>query len=166
MYGMASFDTIRTFSLRMDEPTKASRLFDKDRDGLVPSGGVTFVLEDYDQPPYSIDYINAHATSTPQGDTYESKALVRLSKDEHAMISSTKSMTGHECWMTGASEVVYSVIMMQNNFVASNINFENPDEYSKELNITATTTDTELHCVLSNSFDFGGTNSDLIIKKV
>ena len=75
-------------------------------------------------------------------------------------------MTGHECWMAGASEVVYSLIMMHNNFVAPNINFENPDEYSEGLNITAKAVDTEVNTVLSNSFGFGGTNSALVIKKV
>ena len=212
MYGMSSFDAIRTFSLRTDDPTKASRPFDKDRDGLIPSGGAAaLVLEDYEhaiarganilcevcgygfssnggaisQPsddgsalamqramndagvtPSEIDYINAHATSTPQGDMYEAKALGRLFSMEHALISSTKSMTGHECWMAGASEIVYSIIMMQNSFVAPNINFENPDDFSKDLNIATKTVDTELNCVLSNSFGFGGTNSALIIKKI
>lgn len=211
MYGMSSFDAIRTFSLRMNEPTKASRPFDKDRDGLIPSGGAAaLVLEDYDhavargatilcevagygfssngggisQPsedgsalamqramndagldPSDIDYINAHATSTPQGDMYEAMALARLFENEQTLISSTKSMTGHECWMAGASEMVYSIIMMQNGFVAPNINFENPDEYSEKLNIVSKTVDKELNVVLSNSFGFGGTNSALVIKK-
>lgn len=211
-YSMSSFDAIRTFSMRMNEPTKASRPFDKERDGLIPSGGAAaLVLEDYEhakarganilcevcgygfssnggaisQPnevgsalameramkdagiaPSDVDYINAHATSTPQGDMYEAKALAKLFENEHALISSTKSMTGHECWMAGASEVVYSIIMMQNNFVAPNINFENPDEYSEKLHITPRTVDTQLRYVLSNSFGFGGTNSALIIKNL
>lgn len=212
MYGMSSFDAIRTFSLRMNEPTKASRPFDKDRNGLIPSGGAAaLVLEDCEhaiargatilcevagygfssngggisQPsddgsalamqramndagvnPSDIDYINAHATSTPQGDMYEAKALARLFENEHALISSTKSMTGHECWMAGASEIVYSIIMMQNGFVAPNINFENPDEYSEKLNIVSKTVDKGLNVALSNSFGFGGTNSALVIKKI
>jgi 3-oxoacyl-[acyl-carrier-protein] synthase-1 len=112
-----------------------------------------------------IDYINAHATSTHQGDMYEAKALDRLFRGQRALISSTKSMTGHECWMAGASEVVYSIIMMHNHFVAPNINFENPDEYSEHLNIAPKTIDTEVNVVLSNSFGFGGTNSALVIKK-
>ena len=74
-------------------------------------------------------------------------------------------MTGHECWMAGASEVVYSLIMMHNNFVAPNINFENPDEFSAPLNIAAKTVDTEINTILSNSFGFGGTNSALVIKR-
>ena len=211
-YSMASFDALGAFSVRMDEPTKASRPFDRDRDGLIPSGGAAaLVLEDYDhaiargatilaevvgygfssngggisQPsdngsviamsramqdagvtPDDIDYINAHATSTQQGDMYEAIALNRLFNGKRAMISSTKSMTGHECWMAGASEMVYSIIMMQNNFVAPNINFENPDEHSADLNLVTETTPAELNLVLSNSFGFGGTNSALIIKKV
>ena len=211
-YSMSSFDALNAFSVRMDDPEKASRPFDRNRDGLVPSGGAAaLVLEDYDhavarganilaevcgygfssngggisQPsdegsfvamtramqdagvtPDDIDYINAHATSTQQGDMYEAIALDRLFNGKHALISSTKSMTGHECWMAGASEVVYSLIMMQNNFVAPNINFEEPDEYSAPLNLTSRTVDTELNTILSNSFGFGGTNSALVIKRL
>jgi 3-oxoacyl-[acyl-carrier-protein] synthase-1 len=211
-YSMASFDALNAFSVRMDEPTKASRPFDRDRDGLIPSGGAAaLVLEDYDHAvarganilaeivgygfssngggisepsdegsviamqralrdagmtPAYIDYINAHATSTKQGDMYEAMALNRLFAGQHALISSTKSMTGHECWMAGASEVIYSVIMMQNSFVAPNINLENPDECAANLNLTAKTVDTELNAILSNSFGFGGTNSALVIRKV
>jgi len=211
-YSMASFDALGAFSVKMDEPTKASRPFDRDRDGLVPSGGAAaLVLEDYDHAVRrgatilaevigygfssngggisepnddgsvtamsramkdagvgldDIDYINAHATSTHQGDMYEAIALDRLFRGQRALISSTKSMTGHECWMAGASEIVYSIIMMQNNFVAPNINFENPDEYSEKINLTAKTVDMEVNTVLSNSFGFGGTNSALVIKKM
>ena len=202
-YSMASFDALGAFSVKMDEPTKASRPFDRDRDGLVPSGGAAaLVLEDYDHAVRrgatilaevigygfssngggisepsdvgsvtamsramkdagvgldDIDYINAHATSTHQGDMYEAIALDRLFHG---------SMTGHECWMAGASEVVYSIIMMKNNFVAPNINFENPDEYSEKINLTAKTVDMEVNTVLSNSFGFGGTNSALVIKNI
>ena len=211
-YSMASFDALGAFSVRMDEPQKASRPFDKDRDGLIPSGGAAaLVLEDYDhaiargatvlaevvgygfssngggisEPSDNgsviamtralkdaeldlndIDYINAHATSTPQGDTYEAIALDRMFRGRHALISSTKSMTGHECWMAGASEIVYSILMMQHNFVAPNINFENPDQYSEHLNLATKTIETEVNTVLSNSFGFGGTNSALIIRKL
>ena len=79
-------------------------------------------------------------------------------------VSSTKSMTGHECWMAGASEVVYSLLMMQNSFIAPNINFENPDEDSAKLNIVKNTIDKDIFVFLSNSFGFGGTNSSIIIK--
>ena len=211
-YSMASFDALGAFSIRMDEPQKASRPFDRDRDGLIPSGGAAaLVLEDYDHAvargatilaevtgygfssngggisepsdsgsvtamtramkcaglaPGDIDYINAHATSTLQGDMYEAIALDRMFAGERALISSTKSMTGHECWMAGASEVVYSILMMQHNFVAPNINFENPDEYSERLNLATQTVDMEINTVLSNSFGFGGTNSALVVEKV
>ncbi|MCM1066645.1 MAG: beta-ketoacyl-[acyl-carrier-protein] synthase family protein [Muribaculaceae bacterium] len=211
-FSMATFDALNAFSVRMDEPTKASRPFDKDRDGLIPSGGAAaLVLEDYDhavarganilaeitgygfssngggisQPsddgsvkameramadagvsPDEIDYINAHATSTPQGDDFEAIALDRLFHGKKAVISSTKSMTGHECWMAGASEAVYSVIMMQNSFVAPNINLDEPSEKAKDLNIARHTIDMPLDLILSNSFGFGGTNSALVIKKV
>ncbi len=211
-YSMATFDALNAFSKRMDEPTKASRPFDRDRDGLIPSGGAAaLVLEDYEgavkrgapiiaevcgygfssngggisQPSDDgsviamtralqdagletddIDYVNAHATSTHQGDMFEAIALDRLFHGKHALISSTKSMTGHECWMAGASEAVYSILMMQHHFVAPNINFENPDEYSEPLNLATQTVETEIHTVLSNSFGFGGTNSALVIKSI
>lgn len=210
-YSMASFDALGAFSVRMDEPAKASRPFDRDRDGLIPSGGAaSLVLEDYghakarganilaevvgygfssngggiSQPSDDgcviamsraldaagmkaddIDYINAHATSTHQGDMYEAIALNRMFEGKHALISSTKGMTGHECWMAGASEAVYSTLMMQHGFVAPNINFEHPDEYSEKLNLATATVDTEVDTVLSNSFGFGGTNSALVIRK-
>ena len=125
---------------------------------------MTRALNDAGLTPDDIDYINAHATSTVQGDMYEAIALDRIFRGQRALISSTKSMTGHECWMAGASEIVYSIIMMQNNFVAPNINFENPDEYSEKLNLTAKTIDTEVNTVLSNSFGFGGTNSALVVR--
>ena len=212
-YSMATFDALGAFSKRMDEPTKASRPFDRDRDGLIPSGGAAaLVLEDYDhavargatilaevvgygfssngggisQPsdegsliamqramddagitPDEVDYINAHATSTHQGDMYEAMALDRLFRDKKAWISSTKSMTGHECWMAGASEAVYSILMMQHRFVAPNINLEHPDEYAGHLRLaTSTVEDIDLRLVLSNSFGFGGTNSALVFRKL
>ena len=209
-YSMATFDALGAFSKRMDEPTRASRPFDRDRDGLIPSGGAAaLLLEDYDsavsrgatilaevtgygfssngggisQPSDDgsvlamsralqdagltvddIDYVNAHATSTPQGDQFEAIALNRLFNGKHALISSTKGMTGHECWMAGASEAVYSILMMKHSFVAPNINFENPDEFTEPLNLALKTVDTELDNVLSNSFGFGDTNSALILK--
>jgi len=113
-----------------------------------------------------IDYINAHATATPQGDTYEAIALDAVFGAYKPLISSTKSMTGHECWMAGASEILYSLLMMQNSFVAPNINFETPDEYSAKLNIAAKRIDININTFLSNSFGFGGTNSVLIVKKL
>lgn len=211
-YSMATFDALNAFSVRMDQPAKASRPFDKDRDGLIPSGGAAaLVLEDYDhaiargadilaevigygfssnggaisQPSDrgseiamqralddagitadEIDYINAHATSTPQGDDLEAMALSRLFAGKKAVISSTKSMTGHECWMSGASEAVYSILMMQNDFVAPNINLENPDDKAASLKIAKETIEMPVDLVLSNSFGFGGTNSALVLRKL
>lgn len=209
---MGSFDGLSAFSVRIDEPTKASRPFDAHRDGLVPSGGAaSLVLEEYEHAVKrgapilaevigygfssngghisqasdegsmiamqralteagvgiaDIDYINAHATSTPQGDAFEAIALDRLFGSVRPLISSTKSMTGHECWMAGASEIVYSTLMMQNSFVAPNINFETPDEHSANLNIATKTEDKNIDIYLSNSFGFGGTNSALVVRKL
>jgi 3-oxoacyl-[acyl-carrier-protein] synthase-1 len=123
-------------------------------------------MKDANVLPSDIDYINAHATSTPQGDAAEAIALDRLFGESRPLTSSTKSMTGHECWMAGASEIVYSILMMQNSFVAPNINFEKPDEYSCRLNLATETVEKNINILLSNSFGFGGTNSALIIKKI
>ncbi|MBQ3998251.1 MAG: beta-ketoacyl-[Paludibacteraceae bacterium] len=122
--------------------------------------------------PSNIDYVNAHATSTIAGDIEEAKALTRLFgksqiiNHKSPMISSTKSMTGHENWMAGASEAVYSILMMQNNFVAPNINLENVIDEAKDLNIVRDSIYTPINTVLSNSFGFGGTNCTLILKRI
>jgi len=211
-HSMGSFDGLSAFSINMENPTKAVRPFDRDRDGLVPGGGgATVILEDYESavkrgapilaelvsygfssngdhisnpnvegPSRSleralkqaglqakdIDYVNAHATSTPVGDSNEARAIDAILGTNKPYVSSTKSMTGHEMWMAGASEIVYSMLMMQNNFIAPNINFENPDEASAKLNIVSKTIETNIDIFLSNSFGFGGTNSSLIIKKM
>ena len=211
-HSMGSFDGLSAFSINMEDPTKAVRPFDRDRDGLVPGGGgATVILEDYESavkrgapilaelvsygfssngdhisnpnvegPSRSlerglkqaglqakdIDYVNAHATSTPVGDTNEARAIDAILGANKPYVSSTKSMTGHEMWMAGASEIVYSMLMMQNNFIAPNINFENPDEASAKLNIASKTIETNIDIFLSNSFGFGGTNSSLIVKKL
>jgi 3-oxoacyl-[acyl-carrier-protein] synthase I len=209
---MGTFDALSAFSIHESSPKKASRPFDRDRDGLVPSGGAaTVILESLesaikrgapilaevvgygfssngghisnptvDGPVRSlymamkdagmkaadIDYINAHATSTPAGDASEAKAIHQVFGEHRPYVSSTKSMTGHECWMAGASEIVYSMLMMQNSFLAPNINFNNPDEDSAKLNIVKTTIEKDINVSLSNSFGFGGTNSTLIIRKM
>jgi 3-oxoacyl-[acyl-carrier-protein] synthase I len=208
---MGNFDALSAFSSHESEPEKASRPFDKDRDGLIPSGGAaTIVLESLESAekrgaqilaevvgygfssngehisnptvngpvrslnmalkdaglePAAIDYINAHATSTQAGDSSEAKALVEVFGEKKVPVSSTKSMTGHECWMAGASEIVYSMIMMQNGFMAPNINFQNPDDDSARLDIVKTSTEKNINVFLSNSFGFGGTNSSLIVRK-
>jgi len=123
-------------------------------------------LKDAGLSAADIDYINAHATSTPAGDASEAKAIHEVFGDHRPYVSSTKSMTGHECWMAGASEIVYSMLMMQHSFLAPNINFENPDEDSAKLNIVKSTIEKDIIVSLSNSFGFGGTNSSLIIRKM
>lgn len=209
---MGSFDALNAFSIRNDDPTKASRPFDRDRDGLIPSGGgATIILESYESAKHrgapiigeilgygfssngehlsvpniegprqslemalkqaklhskSIDYLNAHATSTPVGDAKEAEAIYTVFNKGRVPISSTKSMTGHEMWMGGTSEIIYSMLMAQNSFIAPNINFENPDEHSAKLNIISKTTEAKIDIFLSNSFGFGGTNSSLVVKKL
>lgn len=211
-YAMGSFDGLGVFSLRENDPTKASRPFDKNRDGLIPSGGAaTLILESYESAtkrgapilgevvgygfssngehistpnvdgpsrairmalgqaellPEQIDYVNAHATSTPVGDQNEAKAIHNIFGKSLPYVSSTKSMTGHECWMAGASEIVYSMLMMQNSFIAPNINLEETDEDSEKLNLVKETLDKNIDVFLSNSFGFGGTNSVIIVKKI
>ena len=211
VYSVGNFDGLSAFSIREDAPEKASRPFDKNRDGLVPSGGAaTLVLESYesavergatilaevigygfssngdhisvpnvDGPKRSllmaikdsgidiseIGYVNAHATSTPVGDKNEAKAIDEVFGEHKPYVTSTKSMTGHEMWMAGASEVIYSILMMQNGFIAPNLNLEDPDEAAAALNIPRERVDVEFDTFLSNSFGFGGTNSTLIIRK-
>jgi len=130
-----------------------------------PIRAISMALKDAAVAPNDIDYINAHATSTPIGDLNEAKALDHIFGQVQPPVSSTKSMTGHEMWMAGASEVVYSLLMMEDSFVAPNINFEEPDEFTAKLNIAVKTAPLEINTFLSNSFGFGGTNSSLIIKR-
>ena len=130
-----------------------------------PVRSLSMALKDAGIGAGEVDYINAHATSTAAGDASEAKAIYKVFGDSGPLVSSTKSMTGHECWMAGASEIVYSMLMMENSFVAPNINFETPDEDSARLNIAEKTIEKKINLFLSNSFGFGGTNSSLIIKK-
>lgn len=130
-----------------------------------PSIAMQRALEEAGLSPDQIEYINAHATSTPVGDANEAKAIFNVFGKSNPFVSSTKSMTGHECWMAGASEVIYSILMMQNDFIAPNINIENPDEDSAKLNLVKTTLNKKFDIFLSNSFGFGGTNSALVVKK-
>ncbi len=209
-FAMGSFDGLGVFSTETD-PHKASRPFDKARDGLVPSGGAaTLIIESYESAikrgapilgeilgygfssngehistpnvdgparamkmaleqaklsPSQIDYVNAHATSTLVGDANEALAITQVFGENGPCVSSTKSMTGHECWMAGASELVYSMLMMEHSFVAPNINLENVDEAASKLNLVNKTLSKKIDVFLSNSFGFGGTNSALIITK-
>jgi 3-oxoacyl-[acyl-carrier-protein] synthase-1 len=211
-FSVGSFDGISAFSTREDAPEKASRPFDRDRDGLVPGGGAaTVIVEEYEhavkrgapilaeilgygfsangehisspnvegpskslymaieRAGISIDeigYINAHATSTHVGDTNEAKAIYNVFGDRKIEVTSTKSQTGHEMWMAGASEIIYSMLMMKNDFIAANINFENPDEDSAKLLIPNKRIEKHFDTFLSNSFGFGGTNATLIVRNM
>ena len=130
-----------------------------------PVRALKLSLKDANVQAKEVDYINAHATSTPIGDMNEAKAIHEVFGSSRPMVSSTKSMTGHECWMSGASEIVYSLLMMRDSFIAPNINLETPDADSAKLNIAAETVEKNIDMFLSNSFGFGGTNASLIIKK-
>ena len=120
-------------------------------------------LKRAEMEPKDIDYICAHATSTPAGDTAEAENINALFGLKTPLISSIKSMTGHELWMTGASQVVYSVIMARQGFIAPNINFEKPDDTTRHLNIVTETIKRPPRNVMCNSAGFGGTNSCLIL---
>lgn len=213
MYGVASFDGIQSFALREDnDATRASRPFDRDRNGLVPGGGAaTLILESYESAvkrgapilaevvswgfsgngdhistpnvagparslelclkqcsvlPTEIGYVNAHATSTKIGDSREAQAIAQTFGDYRVPVTSTKGQTGHEMWMAGASEVIYSLLMMKNNFIAGNLNFVEPDEETACINVIPETIEAHFDTFLSNSFGFGGTNSTLIVKNL
>ena len=212
MYGVASFDGLQAFSIREDAPEKASRPFDRDRDGLIPGGGgATVIVESWESAvkrgapilaeivgwgfsgngdhistpnvagparslelslkhaglsPRDIGYINAHATSTRAGDGREAMAIAQIFGDYKVPVTSTKSQTGHEMWMAGASELIYSMLMMKNHFIAGNVNFENPDDETACINVIPETREADFDTFLSNSFGFGGTNSTLIVKNV
>ena len=113
-----------------------------------------------------IGYINAHATSTHVGDANEAKAIFNVFGERTVEVTSTKSQTGHEMWMAGASEVIYSILMMKNDFIAASLNFENPDEDSARLLIPGRLVRKHFDTFLSNSFGFGGTNSSLVIRNL
>lgn len=209
---MAAFDAIRVFSTRVDDPAGAIRPFDKDRDGLAPSGGAaTLVLEEREQAlrrgapilaevlgyafgsdgdhmttgdgrgaartmaaaldaagvkPQDIDYINAHATATEAGDIAEGWAINHVFGEQSPPVSSTKSLTGHECWMAGASEALYTILMMQGGFIAPNRNYRTHDPRIPPFRVAAQPVEgVRLRTCLSNSFGFGGTNACLVLRQ-
>ncbi len=131
-----------------------------------PATAMRRAIDQAGMQPSDIEYINAHATSTPVGDTNEARAIFEVFGENGPYVSSTKSMTGHECWMAGASEIIYSALMMQNSFIAPNINLENPDEDSSKINLVNKTLNRKFDVYLSNSFGFGGTNSAIVVKKI
>ena len=218
LHAYTSFDALGLFSKRTDNPAAASRPFDTERDGLVPSGGAACVIletaghaamgnrkplatvdgygfstsPDLVSPSADAIYqsmtaalsaatvpsgsplgpgisaIMAHATSTPDGDCAEAEAIHRFCLDKglsHPFVISTKALTGHECWMSGVSQIVYALIQMQGGFIAPNINLRTIDPAAATLRIPTAPTVTTLTTVLCNAFGFGGTNSSLVISR-
>ena len=218
LHAYTSFDALGLFSKRTDNPAAASRPFDTERDGLVPSGGAACVIletaghaamgnrkplamvdgygfstsPDLVSPSADAIYqsmtaalsaatvpsgsplgpgisaIMAHATSTPDGDRAEAEAIHRFCLDKglsHPFVISTKALTGHECWMSGVSQIVYALIQMQGGFIAPNINLRTIDPVAATLRIPTVPTVTTLTTVLCNAFGFGGTNSSLVISR-
>jgi 3-oxoacyl-[acyl-carrier-protein] synthase-1 len=208
--GMAAFDALGALSTREGDPRTASRPFDKDRDGLVPSGGgAALIVESIDSArarnariyaevlgyafscdgghltnpsgegarramehalkmasvhPSELDYVNAHATSTPAGDAVEAKAILEVLAGNAVPVSSTKGLTGHECWMSGAAELVYSLLMIEHGFIAGNPNLVEPDAACAGLTLPRTTLLQRPRTVLKNSFGFGGTNGSVVLR--
>ena len=207
---MAAFDALKAFASAGTDPTRASRPFAADRDGLVPSGGAAMLviesetharnrgahiygyvagyafssngnhlteptvdgpvrcmrraLEQAGLSIAEVDYVNAHATSTPVGDLVEGRALLEVFGAGGPPVSSTKSLTGHECWMSGASEVLYSLLMMRDGFLAPNANLDALDPELTGLNVIPEMVEARPRTVLSNAFGFGGTNSSVVVR--
>ena len=213
--GLAGFNAAKALSTNNDNPTGASRPWDRDRDGFVLGEGAgCLLLEEYEHaisrgakiygeiigfgmsadahhitsPPeggqgaalsmqnalndakldYSlIDYVNAHGTSTPAGDIAETEAIKTVFKEStnDLVVSSTKSMTGHSLGATGAHEAIYSIMMINENFIAPSINIDSVCDEAKDINIVTSTKDIKIENILSNSFGFGGTNASLVISR-
>ena len=207
---ISSFDATNAFSTRHGDPVAASRPFDKDRDGLVPSGGAAIIvlerkdlarkrgaqilgevlsygfssdgsnlavpsgdglqmcmtecLQRGETELDEVDYICAHGTSTPVGDAKEAQAIHNVFGKDGPWVSSIKSMTGHEMWMSGASQVVYSVLMAREGFVARNLNFIKQDDEAPKIKIATETIELRPRKILTNSAGFGGTNSCLLLE--
>jgi 3-oxoacyl-[acyl-carrier-protein] synthase-1 len=207
-YSMASFDAMEAFSRRESDPEGASRPFDAERDGLVPSGGgaclvieeleharrrgariyavvqgygfscdgahlcqpeadgmrraMRMALADAGAKPGEIGYVSAHATSTQVGDRAEAEAIAAVFGPE-VPVSSTKSMTGHECWMAGASSTIYTALMARDGFLAPNLNFTRLDEGGPVINVIGKTRPARIRRAAVDSFGFGGTNAVLVL---
>lgn len=129
-----------------------------------PSRSLELCLKNSGIAPSEVGYINAHATSTRIGDSREAQAIARIFGERCVPVTSTKSQTGHEMWMAGASELIYSMLMMKNDFIAASLNFENPDEDTACIHVLPERREMHFDMFLSNSFGFGGTNSTLIVK--
>ncbi len=209
-YMSAMFDAMGALSSNFnDNPSVASRTYDKDRDGFVITGGGGIVVveelehalkrgatiyaeitgygatsDGYDMVAPSgegaercmrqaiatldgdIDYINAHGTSTPAGDPPEVKAIQRVFGDKFPKLTSTKSLTGHALGAAGVHEVIYSLLMMQNNFISASAHIDELDPEFDGLPIVQERLDNiEINNILSNSFGFGGTNACLVLSR-
>jgi len=212
--GLGGFAVMRALSTRNDEPTRASRPFDRDRDGFVMSdGAAALILEereaalargakilgeivgygttgdahhitspapngegaarcmrmclvDDDLDPTQVDYINAHGTSTPQGDLAETQAIKQVFGEHAAKIavSSTKSMTGHLLGAAGAVESVYTILAMARGMIPPTINYEHPDPACDLDYVPNSPRPARIRLALNNSFGFGGTNTTLAFK--
>lgn len=206
------FDALGALSTKCnDQPQKASRAYDKSRDGFViAGGGAMIVVEELEHalqrnaPIYAeitgygatsdghdmvlpsgegaqrcmrmaldsasistVDYINTHGTSTPKGDLIELEAIKHVFQDTSPAISATKSLTGHSLGAVGAQEVIFSLLMMQHNFIAASANIEQLDDQARDADIVVTTRyQAKLHHILSNSFGFGGANACIVLSRL
>ena len=204
------FDAMGALSSNFNEnPTAASRPFDKNRDGFVISGGGGILVveelehalsrkakiyaeikgysatsdgDDMVAPSgegakncmkkslemsglKSVDYLNAHGTSTPAGDPIELNAIKSVFKDDIPIVSSTKSLTGHTLGAAGVQECIYSILMMNGNFIAGNKNLTDPIPEAEGIDIPEKSLEKEFNSFMSNSFGFGGTNVSLVLSK-
>lgn len=203
------FDAMGALSTKYnDTPEKASRTYDKNRDGFVPAGGGGILVveeletalargakiyaeivgygatsDGYDMVAPSgegavrcmkmamrnlegpVDYVNTHGTSTPVGDVKELEAIRDVFGDNTPYLSATKAMTGHSLGAAGVHEAIFSLLMMEHNFVAPSINIEELDDLAEGLNIVREPREATLNQVMSNSFGFGGTNASLVFRR-
>jgi 3-oxoacyl-[acyl-carrier-protein] synthase-1 len=116
--------------------------------------------------PKELDYVHAHATSTPIGDAVEAEAIAKVLQGHAAPVSSTKGLTGHECWMAGASELVYCLLMVRDGFIAGNPTLHQPDPKSARINLPKAALKVKPRTILKNSFGFGGTNGSVVLRAV
>jgi 3-oxoacyl-[acyl-carrier-protein] synthase-1 len=136
-------------------------------DMVAPSGEgakrcMKIAIADVNGP---IDYINAHGTSTPVGDMKELQAIKEVFKDNIPLIGSTKSLSGHALGAAGVNESIYSLLMLQNDFVVESVNIETLDDEAKDMPIVRKNKNIQLQRILSNSFGFGGTNACLVFER-
>lgn len=113
----------------------------------------------------TIDYINAHGTSTPAGDIRELEAMKAVFGENMPKVSSTKSLSGHSLGAAGVQEAIYSLLMMEEGFIAASANIESLDPGAEGVNIVQKTIEQDVNCIMSNSFGFGGTNASLLMQK-